>query len=286
MSTRHQKTTGPLSLERYMSSPEFAELHGINGVAMSARSAVLMCNRKRNLLWFIQSMSLADGGLNRVARELLAMFPDRLVSADARATALKATSRNEYPFCEPVLSLPEFMVDLCINPRILFDTPGEDVEVTDLETHSAMDANPGLAQGDFKKARLPYFNDIISALFEYQKRHESGVRKAFQHTAISRKIWETLDFGLAQRSMVVLDGLEGRGKTESVKAWCSIRASSRPNTPASGLVRLSSAPGDCERATQIGFVRSRLVTVIVSGFSGSNQASTSRPTKCAISWPR
>ena len=78
MNTRHQKNPGPLSQSRYMSSSEFAELHGISGVAVSARAAVLLHASKRNLIWFIQGLSLAEGGLKRVARELVEMFPDRL----------------------------------------------------------------------------------------------------------------------------------------------------------------------------------------------------------------
>jgi hypothetical protein len=69
---------------------------------------------------------------------------------------------------------------------------------------------------------LFYFKDIIGALFEYQRRHEAKVREKFQLTAIGKKIWETLDYALASRGMVVLDGLEGRGKTEAAKAWCDL----------------------------------------------------------------
>jgi hypothetical protein len=39
---------------------------------------------------------------------------------------------------------------------------------------------------------------------------------------IGRKVWETLDFALKARLMVVIDGCEGRGKSEAVKAWCRI----------------------------------------------------------------
>src|SRR5664280_3546481 len=78
MSTRRQETPGPLSQNRYMSSPEFAELHGVSGMAVSARAAILLHASKRNLIWFIQGLSLADGGLKRFARELVEMFPKRL----------------------------------------------------------------------------------------------------------------------------------------------------------------------------------------------------------------
>jgi len=232
MSTRRQERPGPLSQNRYMSSAEFAELHGISGVAVSARAAVLLHAVKRDLIWFIQGLSIADGGLKRVARELVEMFPKRLIG-DGLELALRQHSNHAsgvarldddgylYGHCTD-LSLEEFLVDLCINPRIHFPAPGEDVDVSDIESDSAIEQNPGLSKGDFRQARLNYFRDIISALFEYKARHQAKNRERFQITSIGKKIWETLDYALASRGMVVLDGLEGRGKTEAVKAWCEL----------------------------------------------------------------
>ncbi len=213
MSTRRQQTPGPLSQQRYMSSPEYAELHGINGVAASARAAVLLHAAKRNLIWFIQGLSLEEGGLKRVARELLEIFPKRIASGQ-----LDVALGQRWEFGSPPLD--EFLLGLCINPQIQFSLPADDVDVSDMETESAIEQNPELSRGDFKKAALPYFRDIIGALFEYQARRAAKIRDDFQLTVIGKQIWETLDFALASRGMVVLDGLEGRGKTEAVKAWC------------------------------------------------------------------
>jgi hypothetical protein len=216
MSTRHEKTPGPLSQERYMSSNEFAELHGVSGVATSARAAIMLHAAKRDLVWFIQALSLGEGGLKRVARELVAMFPKRLDDDGASLALRPQGSSMAYP------TLEEFLVDLCINPRIHFTVPGEDVDVSDIESDSAIEQNPGLSKGDFKAAKLFYFRDIISALFEYKKRREAQARGNFQLTTIGKKVWDTLDFALASHGMVVLDGLEGRGKSEAVKAWCEL----------------------------------------------------------------
>src|ERR1035438_2722658 len=78
-STRRADPDAPLSQERYMSSPEFADLRAISGTAVARRCALLASPGKRQLLWFIQGLSLTEGGLNQLARELLSMFPDRLV---------------------------------------------------------------------------------------------------------------------------------------------------------------------------------------------------------------
>ena len=86
----------------------------------------------------------------------------------------------------------------------------------------AAEENPELTPDDFKRAELVYFRDIIGALVEYRARHEKKIRENFQLTAIGKQIWETLNYVLASRKMVLLNGLEGRGKTEAVKAWCEL----------------------------------------------------------------
>jgi hypothetical protein len=142
-----------------------------------------------------------------------------------KEAALLHREKNGHPFYvseAKILSLEEFLIDLCINPRINFSAPGEAVDVSDIESERAIDLNRELKTGDFQTANLVYFRDIIGALFEYQTQHKARARQNFQPTTISKKVWETLDFGLSSRGMVLLDGLEGRGKTESVKAWCSL----------------------------------------------------------------
>jgi hypothetical protein len=224
-----------------MSSPEFAELHGVSGMAVSARAAILLHASKRNLIWFIQGLSLAEGGLKRVAKELVEMFPKRLTS-DGLNYAFGRSVRDEYlgGYHSNVFSLEQFLVDLCVNPRIHFAIPGEEVDVSDIESDSAIEQNPDLSKGDFKQANLFYFRDIIGALFEYKARRDAKIRENFQLTTIGKKIWESLEYSLASRGMVVLDGLEGRGKTEAVKAWCELHL---------GLARFVSLKGITNKTT-------------------------------------
>lgn len=273
MNTRHRKEGGPLSQNRYMSSVEFAELRGISGVAVSTRAAILLHQAKRELLWFIQALSLADGGLRRVARELVEMYPERLGTPEMHKAGVKpgkvclsglpenvyeqltgnfrlpdpdapkqgktekgerllelckkhALSRyvedDDYQAHRRALSIEGFLIDLCINPRMFFSLPGEKMDCTDIESDLAIEESPELEKRDFKEASLIYFRDIVGALLDYKRRREAHVRESFQLTAIGTKIWETLDFALASRGMVVLDGLQGRGKTEAVKAWCEM----------------------------------------------------------------
>jgi hypothetical protein len=78
--TRRAMQDGPISQERYMSSPEYADLRGINGHAVTAKAMALSSPRKRSLLFFIQGMSLEIGGLPQFAAKFLDAFPERIGS--------------------------------------------------------------------------------------------------------------------------------------------------------------------------------------------------------------
>src|SRR6266852_7976184 len=95
-STRHAPQGSAVSYERYMSSPEFAELRGIPGTAVAAKAQLYSDARKRSLLFFLQSLSLKDGGLQRVARTLVESFPGRYEG-----------------------ELAHFLVEFCINPELV-----------------------------------------------------------------------------------------------------------------------------------------------------------------------
>jgi len=94
-STRHAPEGAPMSCERYMSSPEYAELRGIPGTAVAAKAQLYNDARKRSLLYFLQSLSLKEGGLRRVAQAIAENVPDSTEKEMAR-----------------------FLVELCIDPKI------------------------------------------------------------------------------------------------------------------------------------------------------------------------
>jgi hypothetical protein len=121
--------------------------------------------------------------------------------------------------------LPDFLTELCINPTLQFNAPGE-------------------PHGDpWRMADVDYFQDITGALFEYKRRYEEQVKAEFCHTAISRQIWKQLDDVLKCKTMTVLDDPEGRGKTEAVRAWCKCHL---------GVARFVSLDGTSTKTTQFG----------------------------------
>jgi hypothetical protein len=73
-STRHALEGAPISYERYMSNPEFVELRGIPGTAVAPKAQLYPEPRQRSLLFFLQSLSLKESGLRRVAQTLSKTF--------------------------------------------------------------------------------------------------------------------------------------------------------------------------------------------------------------------
>ncbi len=312
MSTRYQKTAGPLSQNRYMSSLEFSELRGVSGMAVRDRAALLLTKQKKEFIWWLQGLSLAEGGLKRVAFDLVEMFPDRIGTpimhkekidsakmyhgglvesvegslglrdmcfkkivvpksgagliqlcqeiALRRRNDPEATSRYNYNGEKVIPSLEEFMVDLCINPTIYFPAPGEQTDFSSVEAGMAIDEFSELSRNDFSKAGLPYFRDVVGALFEFKARRESEAREKFYLTAVGKIIWETLDYALASRNMVLLDGLEGRGKTQAVKAWCALHLGRARFVSLKGITSKTTTFREFARALGIASSYSRTAT--------------------------
>ena len=160
-----------------MKSTEFASVRGVSGVIVSLRAAVLLFAAKRDFIWYLQGLSLKEGGFKRIARELVEMFPDRLgtpamhktrvapekmypgelVSSvkfelerswnrllieeiqpaekgsyliqlcRRRALTSREHTKNSYQFTPSrslnVLSIEQFLIELCTNPKLQFSLP-------------------------------------------------------------------------------------------------------------------------------------------------------------------
>jgi AAA domain-containing protein len=94
-STRRAPEGAPISYGRYMSSPEFVAIRGIPGTVVAAKAQLYPSARKRSLLFFLQSLSLRDGGLRKVAQTL--------------ETSVRGEDNN----------LADLLIELCINPKFV-----------------------------------------------------------------------------------------------------------------------------------------------------------------------
>ena len=69
-------------------------------------------------------------------------------------------------------------------------------------------------------ASLRYFRDLTDALIEYKARHEEQAREQLAETVVSKAVFRTLERGRRSRKIVVVQGIEGVGKSFSGEAWC------------------------------------------------------------------
>jgi hypothetical protein len=107
-STRRAPEGAPISYHRYMSSPEFVEMRGIPGTVVAAKAQLCLSARTRSLLFFLQSLSLKESGLRRVARTL--------------AKKLSDNDEDE---------LTKLLIEVCINPKLV-------IEPSDKESSSSI----------------------------------------------------------------------------------------------------------------------------------------------------
>ena len=128
--TRRAPEGAPISFERYMSSPEYARLRGIPGTAVAAKAQLFSDPDKRSLLFFLQSLSLKEGGLQQIAKRL------------------KCPAHNEEEFTE-------FLIELCINPKLAIEfnetkrsSLSRDVQIIDA-VRGFQDRYEGAIKSDF-----------------------------------------------------------------------------------------------------------------------------------------
>ena len=261
-STRRANPSAPLSQERYMSSQEYVELRGISGPAVTIKAELMAHPAKRSLLFFLQAMSLKPGGLKQFTRDFLEMFKDRIGTPTMHEQGMEPgkiydaeTSRHinfelygaRIAIRDSGESIPEsadhflklcgrglsnldgFIIELCINPKLFFTAPGETEAETRLEKVIVNERFQELPDPDwhrnlptYESASLPFFKDIIGALFEYKTSYARAVKMDFVTTSIGRKVIDTLDVNLSDidKKMVVVEGESGIGKTAATEAWC------------------------------------------------------------------
>lgn len=76
--TRHARAGTSLRQERFASSPELQR--GLMANLVVKRTSVLRDAEERKLIWAVQLLSHEEGGLQKLAEELLRLWPDRIAS--------------------------------------------------------------------------------------------------------------------------------------------------------------------------------------------------------------
>src|ERR1051326_3775767 len=178
MSTRYAKEGSPLCQNRYLSSREFSGLRGINAVAVAPRVALLRDEAQRRLIWFIQMKSLEPGGLKALVDYVTMSLEHDRVQAK-RAGKWDSTAPRP---------LEEFLIDLCINPRILLNPP--DTQNGKLEAWLTKDRFPEVVKEcDFGEHDPRFVGSVLSALSEFKRAEEKAALESFVLTENCTSTW-------------------------------------------------------------------------------------------------
>jgi len=271
VSTRHVESGQRRRQNGYASAPEFASLRGLNGNAVALKAALQSDPCARELLFFLLALSQRDGGLKRIARELVAMFPERIgtpamhrlgckpgrkltakefetidaeifpensvatmeefLADDERGARRQVRNPDVQPsrdaaesFCskcrERAERLDEFLEELCCNPKIQVAARDPKDDWQKNYTRAVTEATGDDDRSGFKVASVIYFQDVLGALYEFQRRYAERVNADFVETSIGKTVFEALDYALETGRSALIEGNSGFGKTTGLKAWC------------------------------------------------------------------
>ncbi len=197
--------------ERFMSSPEYVARRGILGNVVAAKAKLYRSAAHRSLLFFLQGLSMDDGGLRAVTNDLFDMFPDRVLSSKScygignPQVQLDLTLLNHDPALNDKQRratkcrwFAEFLERLCIDPTL------------DVEEIATNKFSPD----------APYFRDPVGAIVDYRKKHSAALLARTAVTSIGSEIHRWLDRALSTRRIIVIEGPSGSGKTHAVELWC------------------------------------------------------------------
>jgi hypothetical protein len=247
--TRRAEPGTPLRQERWASSEEFER--GLMGNLVARRCSALAGPEGRQLVYFLQSLSHREGGLEKVAAELLAAFPERIGTASMHRFGMKPGQVYSAGQVKAIRREIGFDMDSCQEwplrgERIHYhvdwgsDLPNEVAEDNDPECYPAeqftsrcQNAARGLA-GHLEEFCLNpalkmdnaspwYFPTLVESLREYQAAFVQKERSGTVLTEIGAQIYDTLNYALDAKCLVLIEGLARMGKTFAAKAWCNER---------------------------------------------------------------
>lgn len=245
----------------------------LDAFAVAKRCELLDDPKKRALVWFLHARSIAPGGLEKLADDLLQTFPDRIGTAtmhrvgtgtgakydfdtqESIAQELKETTLETKDAIQAMLVAKDFPEDFIPSPRpgpiaasdfvqkcIEIARSGS-IELPSIANHLAELAVNGSARINFhddsqfscSPSGVPYFRGLIGAVLDYKASIERQARDKFQSTAVSSAVWKALDDALISGQIALIHGLEGRGKTHAVKTWCCLHQSEARFISLSGI---------------------------------------------------
>ncbi len=228
--TRRAEPGKPLRQERWASSDEFQR--GLLANLVARRCSVLKSPADRELIHFLQALSHREGGLQKVAADLVEMFPDRIgtrsmqrfgmkpgqVYTAKQVKAIQAEMPGEsfkdiavlLDGYEPKLEEPQ-----PTRLEVLFDRKS----VSDGMLPSLLEElclNPAVK---LESIAPWYFPDLVRCLREFEAACIKKAQDGVVVTEIGRQVYDALDYALDGKCLVLVEGPARMGKTFAARQW-------------------------------------------------------------------
>ncbi len=282
--TRRATDSSAFRQERFASAPEFER--GLMANLVARRCAGLERREDRQLIWFTM-LSHQDGGIKNLAADLMAKCPERVTTQAMQKFGIKPG--KIYSAAQVKILREEFGIDKsdmrlfgeisegyladCLSA--LSDENNDAYEMARLEAEEQPKSYPltqfqslcvTAARNELEKHLLSlcldpamavsdgrpwYFPTLISTLREFQAGW-IAMRQPEVVTSIGEKICEALEYAVARRKLVIIDGMARTGKTHAAKAWCGLNP---------GIVRYVQCPASND---DISFFRAIALSLGVS----------------------
>ncbi len=252
-STRYRQDGSAVSQEAYASSS--AHEVGLLGNLVARRCKVAMRSEHRALCYFLQQLSHRDGGLRRVADEILAAFPEKFRTPGMRGLALKPGQklddderealRHDFPdtpnrsaqddaalldgfFCPRDDDFPTQADDLFAICRKAAAGGGLESALralcldprTNLEKPSFYYQLPGRRENCLDSTW--WIEDFVGTLMLFRQRQIDAARDAIADTQVSRMVHKAIGIATFAKGLAVVEGDQRTGKSTAARNYCDM----------------------------------------------------------------
>jgi len=262
----NKKTTAP-------KAPDLITGGGLPAHLVARRCLTLPSAEERELVWFLQELSMrsgrnshhacdkfkswpwetpgfSGGGIERVAADLLNLFPEQIGTPSMCRAKKNRTGSYSSAEVKAIRSeIPHLRAaDYRVKGEAIMEMHERDMNLEDAkrraefypETYPVMTFMEMVERGlsnlpafikslcldtslDLSTSRLWYVNDVMGVLRQYKRRFEAAVAGQIVETEITRSVHQTLKLALASRGMVLIEGNPREGKSKSSQFWCQQR---------------------------------------------------------------
>jgi len=247
--TRRTSDAGKFRQERFASSQEFER--GLMANLVAKRAALLESPVQRETIWFLQYLSHQPGGINKLAADLLAQFPQCVATPSMQKFGFKKSQiysadevkavrgevkggsfplKGEADYGRNFFDMSQFSESECADREAkskLYPTKYPASDFVSLCSQAAGSKLEKYLMSLCLDPALPvedgspwYFPTLVSTL---KKIMVAGIESHCEKivvTSLGERVHEALDYAAESGRMTLIEGNARFGKTYSVMDWC------------------------------------------------------------------